>query len=97
MEFNQNEPVTEEVIESLKNSSVITFQDDTSDLSAKKQREKAIKSLINFAKKAYDLYGEELEMNLIERATGNEYREEMKKYEQGKEELFNIVHSITKE
>lgn len=97
MEFNQNEPVTEEVIESLKNSSVITFHDDTSDLSAKKQREKAINSLINFAKKAYDLYGEELEMNLIERATGNEYREEMKKYEQGKEELFNIVYSITKE
>lgn len=97
MEFNQNEPVTEEVIESLKNSSVITFHDDTSDLSAKKQREKAINSLINFAKKAYDLYGEELEMNLIERATGNEYREEMKKYEQGKEELFNIVYSVTKE
>lgn len=97
MEFNQNEPVTEEVIESLKNASVITFHDDTSDLSAKKQREKAIKSLIAFAKKAYDLYGEELEMNLIERATGNEYREEMKKYEQGKEELFNIVCSITKE
>lgn len=97
MEFNKKEPVTEDVIESLKNASVATYCDGTSDLTAKKQREKAIKSLINFAKKAYDLYGEELEMNLMERAIGNEYREEMKKYEQGKEELFNIVYSITKE
>lgn len=97
MEFNQKEPVTEDVIESLKNASVATYCDGTSDLTAKKQREKAIKSLITFAKKAYDSYGEELEMNLRERATGNEYHEEMKKYEQGKEELFDIVYSITKE
>lgn len=97
MEFNQKEPVTEDVIESLKNASIVTYRDGTSDLTAKKQREKTINSLITFAKKAYDLYGEELEMNLMERATGNEYREEMKKYEQGKEELFNIVYSITKE
>lgn len=67
------------------------------DYQKKDNREVAIKSLITFAKKTYDLYGEELEMNLIERATGNEYHDEMKKHEKGKEELFNIVHSITKE
>lgn len=104
MEFNQNEPVTEEVINALKNASFMTFVEEEKITISKNEykdllaaKGKAIKSLITFAKKAYDLYGEELEMNLMERATGNEYREEMKKYEQGKEELFDIVYSITKE
>lgn len=61
------------------------------------EREQAIKKLIVFAKESYDSYGDELEMNLMERAVGDEYQTEMKKYEEGKEELFELITAIVKE
>lgn len=60
-------------------------------------KDEAIKELIVFAKKTYDSYGIELEMNLLERAVGDEYRSEMKEYEKGKEKLFELIYAITKE
>lgn len=60
-------------------------------------KDEAIKELIVFAKESYDSYGIELEMNLLERAVGDEYRNEMKKYEKGKDKLFWLIYSITKE
>lgn len=60
-------------------------------------KDEAIKELIVFAKESYDLYGEELECNLLERAVGDEYRSKMKEYEKGKEKLFELIYAITKE
>lgn len=60
-------------------------------------REEAIKKLIIFAKEAYESYGDELEMNLLERAVGDEFQNEMKTYEEGKEELFELIRAIAEE
>lgn len=54
----------------------------------------AIEQLISFAEQVYDSYGEELEMNLYERAVGNEFDEAMKEYSKLGEQLQNIIEEL---
>ncbi|MDT2770504.1 hypothetical protein P7H46_06555 [Enterococcus pseudoavium] len=57
-------------------------------------REEAINLLLSFSREIFDLYGEELEANLYERAVGNEFEDEMKKYEEQRDKLYGLIKVV---
>lgn len=57
-------------------------------------REEAIALLLSFSCEIFDLYGEELEANLYERAVGNEFEDEMEKYKEKRDKLYTLIKAV---